>query len=87
MVNPFSRAKDYVRDHKTEIVVGIGVAVVSVIVVMKVKGSDPTSVTRLMLTPEQLQYLIDNTEGVASFEPSPRQFIWVLNSTTKEVFP
>jgi long-subunit acyl-CoA synthetase (AMP-forming) len=87
-MKPFSRVKDFVRNHQNKVSFVAGVAVVIVIAELVIMKSAKTGIIlKVSVTPEQLQHLLQNPESVISFGETPSQIVWVTNSTTKEIFP
>lgn len=81
-----TRAKNFVSDHRIAFAFGTGFAVGVAIIVLQSKGVDtPSVLTRLKVTSDELQMLIDNPEGVLSFNVNPWDSIWIVNAASKEL--
>lgn len=86
-MNRFSHLKTFVQDHRIEIGFATGVCVGFAILMITKQSASPNVIKRVALTPEQLKGLLASPESVVTFNSNPKEMIWVLNSTTKEVFP
>jgi len=84
MKDKFVRTKKFVQNHKVSISTVTGIAIGTVAAVSIVKANQPHVLTKLHMTTENLQYLIDNTEAVISYNVSPRDKIWIINAASKE---
>ena len=83
-MNAFSHVKKFAQNHAFDLGVATGF-VVGMVLMSRIPSSG--MIRRVALTPEQLKSLIEQPESVASFSFTPRDIVWVINSTTKEVFP
>lgn len=86
MKDKITRTKKFVQDHKISIATVTGIAIGAVAAVSIVKASQPHMLNKLYATSEDLQKLIDNPEGVISFDITSHETTWLLNAASKEKF-